>query len=88
MWFHTASRLIALFFARFVSIAKGYGCDAACLDDLEEINTAAVGYKEWNVTAERVFAEAEAQLAAGHRLTARDSYLRSTILTSILSKNP
>ena len=35
-------------------------------------------YREWNVTAERVFAEAEAQLAAGHRISARDSYLRAT----------
>jgi hypothetical protein len=35
-----------------------------------------------------VFAETEAQLAAGHRLTARDSYLRATISASILSKNP
>jgi hypothetical protein len=35
-------------------------------------------YKEWNVTAERVFAEAEAQLAAGHCISARDGYLRAT----------
>ena len=35
-------------------------------------------YNEWNATAERVFAEAEAQLAAGHRISARDSYLRAT----------
>src|SRR3984957_2866822 len=35
-------------------------------------------YDEWNATAERVFAEAEAQLAAGHRISARDSYLRAT----------
>ncbi len=35
-------------------------------------------YNEWNATAERVFAEAEAQHAAGHRISARDSYLRAT----------
>jgi pimeloyl-ACP methyl ester carboxylesterase len=35
-------------------------------------------YNEWNATAERVFAEAEAQLAAGHHISARDSYLRAT----------
>src|SRR5580698_1252512 len=35
-------------------------------------------YDEWNGTAGRVFAEAEAQLAAGHRISARDSYLRAT----------
>jgi hypothetical protein len=35
-------------------------------------------YNEWNATAERVFAEAEAQLAAGHRISARDSHLRAT----------
>jgi pimeloyl-ACP methyl ester carboxylesterase len=35
-------------------------------------------YNEWNSTAERVFAEAEAQLADGHRISARDSYLRAT----------
>jgi pimeloyl-ACP methyl ester carboxylesterase len=35
-------------------------------------------YNEWNATAERVFAEAEGQLAAGHRISARDSYLRAT----------
>jgi hypothetical protein len=35
-------------------------------------------YNEWNVTAERVFAEAQGQLAAGHRISARDSYLRAT----------
>ena len=35
-------------------------------------------YNEWNATAERVFAEAEAQFAAGHRISARDSYLRAT----------
>ena len=34
-------------------------------------------YDEWNATAERVFAEAEAQRAAGHRISARDSYLRA-----------
>ena len=35
-------------------------------------------YNEWNATAERVFGEAEAQLAAGHCISARDSYLRAT----------
>jgi pimeloyl-ACP methyl ester carboxylesterase len=35
-------------------------------------------YNEWNSTAERVFAEAEAQGAAGHRVSARDGYLRAT----------
>jgi pimeloyl-ACP methyl ester carboxylesterase len=35
-------------------------------------------FQEWNTTAERVFAEAEAQFAAGHRVSARDSYLRAT----------
>ena len=35
-------------------------------------------YDEWNATAEGVFAEAEAQLKAGHRVSARDSYLRAT----------
>jgi pimeloyl-ACP methyl ester carboxylesterase len=35
-------------------------------------------YNEWNTTAERVSAEAEGQLAAGHRISARDSYLRAT----------
>src|SRR5580693_2237392 len=34
-------------------------------------------YNEWNATAERVFMEAEAQLAARHRISARDSYLRA-----------
>ncbi|MBV8820993.1 MAG: alpha/beta hydrolase [Acidobacteriaceae bacterium] len=34
-------------------------------------------YKEWNETAERVFAEGEGQLRAGHRVSARDSYLRA-----------
>jgi pimeloyl-ACP methyl ester carboxylesterase len=34
-------------------------------------------YNEWNATAERIFAEAEAQRAAGHRVSARDSYLRA-----------
>ncbi|OWK46458.1 alpha/beta hydrolase family protein [Fimbriiglobus ruber] len=34
-------------------------------------------HAEWNVTAERVFAEAEAQRAAGHRVSARDGYLRA-----------
>src|SRR5579871_1477636 len=35
-------------------------------------------YDEWNATAERVFAEAEAQRAADHRVSARDGYLRAT----------
>lgn len=35
-------------------------------------------YDEWNATAERVFAEAEAQRAAGRRVSARDNYLRAT----------
>lgn len=34
-------------------------------------------YTEWNVTAERIFAEAKSQLASGHRISARDSYLRA-----------
>jgi pimeloyl-ACP methyl ester carboxylesterase len=34
-------------------------------------------FNEWNAIAERIFAEAEAQLAAGHRTSARDSYLRA-----------
>jgi hypothetical protein len=34
-------------------------------------------YNEWNATAERIFAEAEAQRVAGHRVSARDSYLRA-----------
>jgi hypothetical protein len=72
MWCHTASRLIAFFLAPFCFHIKSGDSDS--------------WYKEWNVTAERVFAEAEAQLAARHRITARDSYLRATISTSILSK--
>jgi pimeloyl-ACP methyl ester carboxylesterase len=35
-------------------------------------------FTAWNTTAERVLAEAEAQLAAGHRISARDGYLRAT----------
>src|SRR5271154_1706731 len=35
-------------------------------------------YDEWNAAAERVFAEAEAQLKAGHRVSARDGYLRAS----------
>src|SRR3984885_1424479 len=35
-------------------------------------------YNEWNAIGERIFAEAEAQLSAGHRISARDSYLRAT----------
>jgi pimeloyl-ACP methyl ester carboxylesterase len=34
-------------------------------------------YNEWNAIAERVFSEAESQFAAGHRISARDSYLRA-----------
>jgi pimeloyl-ACP methyl ester carboxylesterase len=35
-------------------------------------------YTEWNATAERVFAEAQAQFAAGHRVSARDGYVRAS----------
>src|SRR5580698_9727496 len=35
-------------------------------------------YDEWDATAARVFAEAEAQKVAGHRVSARDSFLRAT----------
>jgi pimeloyl-ACP methyl ester carboxylesterase len=35
-------------------------------------------FNEWNATAERIFAEAERQLAAGHRISARDNYLRAS----------
>src|ERR1700748_2932742 len=35
-------------------------------------------YAEWNATAERVEKEADGQLARGHRVSARDSYLRAT----------
>jgi hypothetical protein len=35
-------------------------------------------YNEWTTMAERIFVEAEAQLAAGHRVSARDSYLRAS----------
>jgi pimeloyl-ACP methyl ester carboxylesterase len=35
-------------------------------------------YEEWDATAARVFAAAEAQKAAGHRVSARDSFLRAT----------
>jgi pimeloyl-ACP methyl ester carboxylesterase len=35
-------------------------------------------YDEWNATAEGVAREAEGQLARGHRVSARDSYLRAT----------
>jgi pimeloyl-ACP methyl ester carboxylesterase len=34
-------------------------------------------YNAWNATAKRVFAEAEVQIARGHRVSARDSYLRT-----------
>jgi pimeloyl-ACP methyl ester carboxylesterase len=39
---------------------------------------AASWYEEWDATAARVFAEAEAQKTAGHRVSARDGYLRAT----------
>src|SRR6201996_5407243 len=35
-------------------------------------------YTEWNATAERVEAEARGQLARGHRVSARDGFLRAT----------
>ena len=35
-------------------------------------------YIEWNAMAERVFAEAQAQHAAGHLVSARDGYLRAS----------
>lgn len=35
-------------------------------------------YTEWTATAERVLAEAESQIERGHRVSARDSYLRAT----------
>jgi pimeloyl-ACP methyl ester carboxylesterase len=35
-------------------------------------------FKEWDTAAQRLFAEAEAQLAAGHHVSARDSYLRAS----------
>src|SRR5271168_3353316 len=35
-------------------------------------------YNEWNATAERIAAEAAQQLANGHRVSARDSFLRAT----------
>src|SRR5271168_1402431 len=35
-------------------------------------------YAEWNATAERVFAEAQAQHAAGRLVSARDGYLRAS----------
>lgn len=35
-------------------------------------------YTEWNATAERVFAEAQAQHAADHLVSARDGYLRAS----------
>ena len=35
-------------------------------------------YEEWNATAERVYREAEDQLERGHRVSARDSFLRAT----------
>src|SRR5580692_2515295 len=35
-------------------------------------------FNEWNATAERIAAEAQAQLANGHRVSARDSFLRAT----------
>jgi dienelactone hydrolase len=38
---------------------------------------AASWYAEWNATAERVSKEAESQLARGHRISARDGFLRA-----------
>src|ERR1700753_1564384 len=35
-------------------------------------------YDEWNATAERVENEADQQLSRGHRISARDSFLRAT----------
>jgi dienelactone hydrolase len=35
-------------------------------------------YDAWNAIADRIAAEAEAQLARGHRISARDSYLRAS----------
>src|ERR1700733_8580044 len=35
-------------------------------------------YNEWNRTAEKVAAEAAGQLAQGHHISARDSFLRAT----------
>jgi hypothetical protein len=35
-------------------------------------------FNEWNATAERINLEAQAQLAGGHRISARDSFLRAT----------
>ncbi len=35
-------------------------------------------YEAWNETAERVATEAEAQLAAGHHISARDGFLRAS----------
>ncbi len=38
---------------------------------------AASWYAEWNATAERVSHEAESQLTRGHRISARDGFLRA-----------
>jgi hypothetical protein len=35
-------------------------------------------YDEWTTTADRVATEARQQLARGHRISARDSFLRAT----------
>src|ERR1700733_13080174 len=35
-------------------------------------------YSEWTTMADRISIEAEDQLAAGHRISARDSYLRAS----------
>ena len=35
-------------------------------------------YDEWNATAERIAKEATAQLARGHRVSARDGFLRAS----------
>lgn len=34
-------------------------------------------YREWSATADKVFAQAEASLAAGHRISAHDAFLRA-----------
>jgi pimeloyl-ACP methyl ester carboxylesterase len=34
-------------------------------------------YREWSATADRVYADAEASLAAGHRVSAQDGFLRA-----------
>lgn len=34
-------------------------------------------YREWSATADRIYAQAEASLAAGHRISAHDAFLRA-----------